>query len=42
MHAQMREDPSLTEHFQRRVTERLHKLTEDLRQIDSILAAQGA
>jgi CRP/FNR family cyclic AMP-dependent transcriptional regulator len=41
MHAQMREDPSLTEHFQRRVTERLLKVAEDLRQIDAMLAAQG-
>jgi CRP/FNR family cyclic AMP-dependent transcriptional regulator len=41
MHAQMREDPSLAEHFQRRVTERLLKVAEDLRQIDAVLAAQG-
>ena len=41
MHAQMREDPSLAEHFQRRVTERLLKVAEDLKQIDGMLAAQG-
>jgi CRP/FNR family transcriptional regulator, cyclic AMP receptor protein len=40
MHAQMREDPSLAEHFQRRVTDRLLQVAEDLRRIDSILAAQ--
>jgi CRP-like cAMP-binding protein len=41
LHEQMREDPSLAEHFQRRVTERLLQVAEDLRRIDSILAAQG-
>jgi CRP-like cAMP-binding protein len=41
MHAQMQEDPSLAEYFQRRVTERLLKLSNDLRQIDSLLAMQG-
>jgi len=40
MHAQMLEDPSLAEHFQRRVTERLTRLAEELRRIDSMLAAQ--
>jgi CRP-like cAMP-binding protein len=42
MHAQMHEDPSLAEYFQRRVTERMLKLSNDLKQIDSLLAAQGA
>jgi hypothetical protein len=42
MHEQMQEDPSLAEYFQRRVTERMLKLSSDLRQIDSLLAAQGA
>jgi len=42
MHAQMQEDPSLAEYFQRRVTERMLKLSDELRQIDSLLAAQGA
>ena len=41
MHEQMQEDPSLAEYFQRRVTERMLKLSSDLRQIDSLLAAQG-
>jgi signal-transduction protein with cAMP-binding, CBS, and nucleotidyltransferase domain len=41
MHEQMREDPSLAEHFQRRVTERLLQVAEDLRRIDGILAAQA-
>jgi CRP-like cAMP-binding protein len=39
LHAQMLEDPSLVEHFQRRITERLVRMTEDLRRIDSALAA---
>ena len=41
MREQMQEDPSLAEYFQRRVTERMLKLSSDLRQIDSLLAAQG-
>jgi CRP-like cAMP-binding protein len=39
MHAQMLEDASLLEHLQRRITERLVRVTEDLRQIDNALAA---
>jgi len=39
MHAQMLEDPSLTEHFQRRITDRLLRMMEELRQIDGIVAA---
>jgi hypothetical protein len=42
MHAQMLEDSSLLEHLQRRITERLVRVTEDLRQIDNALAAGEA
>jgi CRP-like cAMP-binding protein len=42
MHAQMRADPALAEHFQRRVTERLLQVADELRRIDAILASQGA
>ena len=42
MHEQMREDPSLAEHFQRRVTERLLQVAEELRRIDGILATRDA
>jgi len=42
MHAQMRADPSLAEHFQRRVTARLLQVAEELRRIDGILATRDA
>jgi CRP-like cAMP-binding protein len=38
MHAQMREDALLREHFERRVTARLIKVAEELRLIDGVLA----
>jgi signal-transduction protein with cAMP-binding, CBS, and nucleotidyltransferase domain len=41
MHAQMREDATLAEHFHDRVTERLLRTAEDLRRIDQDLAARG-
>jgi CRP-like cAMP-binding protein len=41
VHAQMREDAALARHFERRIRERLARVSEDLRQIDSILAACG-
>jgi len=42
MHAQMLDDPSLTEHFQRRITDRLRQVVEELRQIDGMVAASQA
>jgi CRP-like cAMP-binding protein len=39
MHAQMLEDRSLIEHFQRRITERLARVSEDLRRVDDALTA---
>jgi CRP/FNR family transcriptional regulator, cyclic AMP receptor protein len=42
MHAQMLEDGDLREHFERRITERLLRVAEELRQIDAILAARQA
>jgi signal-transduction protein with cAMP-binding, CBS, and nucleotidyltransferase domain len=41
LHAQMREDPDLAEHFRRRVSERMLRVAEDLRRIDRLLAAEG-
>ena len=41
MHAQMREDATLTEHFRHRMTERLMQTAEALRRIDDDLAARG-
>jgi CRP-like cAMP-binding protein len=41
MHAQMREDPTLTEHFRDRMTERLMQTAEELRRIDDALAARS-
>jgi signal-transduction protein with cAMP-binding, CBS, and nucleotidyltransferase domain len=41
MHAQMREDASLAEHFYDRVTERLLRTAEEMRRIDQALATQG-
>jgi CRP-like cAMP-binding protein len=40
--AQMLEDASLARHFERRLSERLTRVADDLRQIDSILAACGS
>jgi signal-transduction protein with cAMP-binding, CBS, and nucleotidyltransferase domain len=40
--AQMLEDAALARHFERRLTERLTRVAEDLRQIDDILAACGS
>jgi CRP-like cAMP-binding protein len=42
VHAQMLEDAALARHFQRRISERLSRVADDLRQIDSILAACGS
>ena len=41
MHAQMREDAALTEHFRDRMTERLMQTAEELRRIDDALAARS-
>ena len=41
MHAQMREDAALTEHFRDRMTERLLQTAEELRRIDDALAGRG-
>jgi signal-transduction protein with cAMP-binding, CBS, and nucleotidyltransferase domain len=41
MHAQMREDATLTEHFRERVTERLMQTAEELRRMDDALAARN-
>jgi CRP-like cAMP-binding protein len=40
--AQMQDDPALARHFERRIRERLSQVSDDLRQIDSILAACGS
>ena len=40
--AQMLEDAALARHFERRICERLSRVVDDLRQIDSILAACGS
>ena len=40
--AQMLEDAALARHFERRITERLSRVADDLRQIDGILAACGS
>ena len=42
LHAQMREDVSLAEHFHDRVTEQLLRTAEELRRIDKDFAARGA
>ena len=42
VHAQMLEDGALARHFERRISERLSRVADDLRQIDSILAACGS
>ena len=41
MHAQMREDAALTEHFHNRMTERLKQTAKELRRIDNALAARS-
>ena len=41
MHAQMREDAALTEHFRDRMTERLLQTAEELRRIDDALAGRS-
>jgi signal-transduction protein with cAMP-binding, CBS, and nucleotidyltransferase domain len=41
LHAQMLEDSSLAEHFRERISARLRRVREELRQIDSALAACG-
>jgi CRP-like cAMP-binding protein len=41
MHAQMREDATLAQHFHDRITERLLRTAEELRRIDRTLAARG-
>ncbi len=41
MHAQMREDAALAEHFRDRMTERLMQTAEALRRIDDALAARS-
>ena len=42
VHAQMLEDSALAQHFERRISERLSRVADDLRQIDGILAACGS
>ena len=39
---QMLEDAALARHFERRISERLSRVADDLRQIDGILAACGS
>jgi CRP-like cAMP-binding protein len=41
MHAYMCEDASVLEHFKRRITERMTRMSEDLRKIDRALAASA-
>jgi len=41
LHAQMLEDSALAEHFRERISARLRRVQEQLRQIDSALAACG-
>jgi len=38
----MLEDSALAQHFERRISQRLSRVADDLRQIDSILAACGS
>jgi CRP-like cAMP-binding protein len=40
--AQMLEDAALARHFERRISERLSRVVDDLRRIDGILAACGS
>lgn len=40
--AQMLDDAALARHFERRISERLSRVADDLRQIDGILAACGS
>ena len=40
--AQMLEDAALARHFERRISERLSRVADDLRRIDGILAACGS
>ncbi len=42
LHAQMLDDSSLAEHFRERIAARLRRVHEELRQIDSALAACGS
>jgi len=42
LHAQMLDDSSLAEHFRERITARLRRVQEELRQIDGALAACGS
>ena len=42
LHAQMLDDSALAEHFRVRITERLHRVHDELRQIDGALAACGS
>ena len=42
LHAQMLEDPGLADHFVDRITERLHRVAEELRRIDhALVGAEG-
>jgi CRP-like cAMP-binding protein len=42
LHAQMLDDSPLAEHFRSRITERLRRVQDELRQIDGALAACGS
>jgi CRP-like cAMP-binding protein len=42
MHAHLRRDPAMIEHLQRRVTERLERMSADLRRVEGTLAGQEA
>jgi CRP-like cAMP-binding protein len=42
LHAQMLDDSALAEHFRERIAARLRRVQEELRQIDSALAACGS
>ena len=40
--AQMLEDPGLARYFEKRIAERLTRVADELREIDSVLAACGS
>jgi hypothetical protein len=42
LHEQMLDDSALAEHFRERISGRLRRVQEELRQIDSALAACGS
>jgi signal-transduction protein with cAMP-binding, CBS, and nucleotidyltransferase domain len=42
VHAQMLDDPALARYFERHIAERLSRVADELREIDSVLAACGS